>query len=124
MSQRILITNAIFENNELLLQTDSDVGDMKATGQMLVDSDHISFIYIVEKEDSYQYVSIPEKIWDVIREGLLAGVDASLSNNGNKLSLIGFREEMDYLVTNITGNSNYGDEMVAKVEQVFSAPSA
>jgi hypothetical protein len=123
MSQRIMIIDAIIENNELLLRTDSDVADLAATGQMLVDSDQISFIYIVEKEDSYQYISIPEKSWDVIREGLLAGLDASLSNKENKLHLIGFREEMDYLVANITGNSNYGEKMVAKVEQVFSTPS-
>jgi tRNA-dihydrouridine synthase len=123
MSQRIMIIDAIIENNELLLRTDSDIADLAATGQMLVDSDQISFIYIVEKEDSYQYISIPEKTWDVIREGLLEGLDALLSNKENKLHLIGFREEMDYLVANITGNSNYGEEMVAKVEQVFSTPS-
>lgn len=126
MSQRILINNAFIEKNELVLTTESEIqiADLTATGQMLVDSDQLSFIYIVEMEDGYQYVSIPEVTWNVIHEGLVAGLDASLTANGSKLSLTGFREEMNYLIANITGNSNYGEEMVAKVEQVFTTRSA
>ena len=126
MSQKILITHARMENNELLLSTDleTDLGDFAATGQMLVDSDQLSFIYIVDKEDGYQYVTIPEGVWSNIQEGLQAGLETFLTNDGGKLKLDGFRDEMEYLIANITGNSNYGEEMVAKVEQVFTAPSA
>lgn len=126
MSERILITNAIIENNELMFSTDSkaDIADLTATGQMLVDSDQLSFIYIVEKDDRYQYISIPYETWNVIHEGLCSGMEANLAAGGYKLKLQGFSEEMEYLIANITGNSNYGEEMVAKVEQVFSAPSA
>lgn len=127
MSQKILITDAKIENNELLLSTDTetDLGGFAATGQMLVDSDQLSFIYIVDKEGGYQYVTIPEGAWSVIQRGLQAGLETFLTtNNGGKLKLEGFQGEMDYLIANITGNSNYGEEMVAKVEQVFAAPSA
>lgn len=50
MSQRIMITNAIIENNELLFSTDSqiEIADISATGQMLVDSDQLSFNIINE----------------------------------------------------------------------------
>ncbi|WP_246860937.1 hypothetical protein [Bacillus sp. REN3] len=126
MSQRIEINDATIKNNELLLTADLEAGieEMTATGQMLVDSDQLSFIYIVEKEGGYQYLSIPERIWDIIHDGLQAGLEASLISGRNKLRLPGFRQEMDYLIANITGNSNYGEEMVAKVEQIFAAPSA
>lgn len=126
MSQRIVITEAFIKNNELMLSTDSkaEIADLTATGQMLVDSDQLSFIYIVEKEEGYQYISIPYETWNVIHEGLRAGMVANLTAGEQKLKLKGFSEEMEYLIANITGNSNYGEEMVAKVEQVFAAPSA
>ncbi|HAQ06588.1 MAG TPA: hypothetical protein DCR24_03315 [Bacillus bacterium] len=126
MSQRIIITNAFIENNELMLTAESEIeiADLTATGQMLVDSDHFSFIYIVENEGSYQYISIPELVWNVIQEGLAAGLNANLAANGKMLSLKGFHEEMKYLIANISGNSNYGEEMVAKVEQIFTTHSA
>ncbi|MGA9224881.1 MAG: hypothetical protein WB217_00915 [Mesobacillus sp.] len=126
MSQRIMITDAFIKNNELMLITDSkaEIADLTATGQMLVDSDQLSFIYIVEKEEGYQYISIPYGTWNVIHEGLHAGMVANLTAGEQMLKLKGFSEEMDYLIANITGNSNYGEEMVAKVEQVFAAPSA
>lgn len=126
MSQRIMINDAFIENNELLLATGSEiaVADLTATGQMLVDSNQMSFIYIVEKENSYQYITIPVQTWSVIHEALLARMDVNLIANQNKLPLPGFQGELDYLIANITGNSNYGEEMVAKVEQVFLPPSA
>jgi hypothetical protein len=126
MSNKILISEAKIENNELLLSADidADLGDFAPTGQMLVDSDQLSFIYIIDKEDGYRYVTIPEAAWSAIQEGLLAGVETFLTNAGGKLKLESFRGEMEYLIENITGNSNYGEEMVAKVEQVFAAPSA
>jgi hypothetical protein len=126
MSERIMITNSIIENNELLLSTDSqiEIADISATGQMLVDSDQLSFIYIVDREGGYQYISIHEGMWSTIQKGLQSAMDTYLTANGSKLKLEGFREEMEYLIANITGNSNYGEEMVAKVEQVFTTPSA
>jgi hypothetical protein len=126
MSQRIMIDDAFIENNELLLVIGSEIAiaDLTATGQMLVDSNQVSFIYIVEKENSYEFITIPEQTWSVIQEALLASMDVNLINKQDKLPLPGFQGELDYLIANITGNSNYGEEMVAKVEQVFLPPSA
>ncbi|MBT2659835.1 hypothetical protein J7E35_02085 [Bacillus sp. ISL-45] len=126
MSQKILITEAKIENNELRLSTntETDIGDFSPTGQMLVDSDQLSFVYIVDQEDGYRYVTIPEETWSVIQDGLQAGLETFLTNKIGKLKLDSFQSEMEYLIENITGNSNYGEEMVAKVEQVFAAPSA
>jgi hypothetical protein len=126
MSKKIIVTNAKVENDELLLWTDMEtkITSLAATGQMLVDSDQLSFIYIVDNEDGYQYVTIPEAAWNAIQQGLQGELEVFLANAGGKLKLDSFRGEMKYLIENITGNSNYGEEMVTKVEQVFAAPSA
>ena len=126
MSQRILITDVKIENNELHLSTniETDLAAFAPTGQMLVDSDQLSFVYIVDQEEGYRYVTIPEGTWSVIQNGIQAGLETFLTNKNGKLKLDGFQSEMEYLIQNITGNSNYGEEMVAKVEQVFAAPSA
>ena len=126
MSQRILITDAKIENNELHLSASikTDLAGVVPTGQMLVDSDQLSFVYIVDQEDGYRYVTIPEDTWSVIQDGLRAGLETFLTYKDGKIKLDRFQSEMEYLIENITGNSNYGEEMVAKVEQVFAAPSA
>lgn len=126
MSQRILITDAKIENNELHLSAniETDLAAFAPTGQMLVDSDQLSFVYIVDQEEGYRYVTIPEGTWSVIQNGIQAGLETFLTNKNGKLKLDGFQSEMEYLIENITGNSNYGEEMVAKVEKVFAAPSA
>ncbi|MEW8971460.1 MAG: hypothetical protein AB2411_12590 [Mesobacillus sp.] len=126
MSQRILITDAKIENNELHLSAniETDLAGIVPTGQMLVDSDQLSFVYIVDQEDGYRYVTIPEDTWSVIQDGLRAGLETFLTYKDGKIKLYRFQSEMEYLIENITGNSNYGEEMVAKVEQVFAAPSA
>lgn len=120
MSQRIMINDAIIENNELqLMAADVEIKDMAATGKMLVDSNQMSFIYLIENEAGYQYVSIPEQTWGLVRQALSMCADVFLVCNQTKLKLSEFQSEMDYLIANITGNSNYGEEMVAKVEQIF-----
>ncbi len=126
MSKKIIITEAKVEKDELLLLTDMEtqIASLRATGQMLVDSDQLSFIYIVEKEDEYQYITIPEVVWSSIQQGLQYRLEIVLANPSGKLKLDRFRLELEYLIENITGNSNYGEEMVAKVEQLFAAPSA
>ncbi len=126
MSKKIIVTDAKVEKDELLLFTDMETNmtSLSATGQMLVDSDQLSFIYIVDNEDGYQYVTIPESAWSAIQQGIHGGLEVFLTNASGKLKLESFRGEMEYLIENITGNSNYGEEMVTKVEQVFAAPSA
>ncbi|CAM3769317.1 hypothetical protein [Mesobacillus thioparans] len=126
MSKKIIVTDAKVEKDELLLYTDleTNITSLSATGQMLVDSDQLSFIYIVDNEDGYQYVTIPESAWSAIQQGIQGGLEVFLTNASGKLKLESFRGEMEYLIENITGNSNYGEEMVTKVEQVFAAPSA
>jgi hypothetical protein len=121
MKQRVKIKEAIIKNNELQLITDVelDLTTLSASGQMLVDSDQLAFIYIAELNGEYVYVTIPNGVWPTLRSGLESEYEAYLANNQSRLHLSGYREELNYLIENIKGNSNYGDEMVGKVESIF-----
>jgi hypothetical protein len=120
MNRKINIINAAMtEKNELLLETEQDINGLKANEQMLVDSDNLAFVYIAESNEEYTYIVLSERIWGTMSEALAAGAEAYLSNGSGRLALPQFREELSYLIENIKGNSNYGDEMVAKVEAAF-----
>lgn len=54
-----------------------------------------------------------------LKTGLEEKLPVYLTNEENKIELINFYEELEYLISNIKGNSNYGDEMVTKVESTF-----
>ena len=38
------------------------------SGQMLVDSAGFSFVYLLENEDTYTYISVPETFWKELKE--------------------------------------------------------
>ena len=71
MNKRIELTEATIENNHLILQPASemvDIEDVKARGQMLVDSDNLSFIYILESAEEFVYAGLPHTIWTNLKE--------------------------------------------------------
>jgi hypothetical protein len=119
MKQKIHIQNAEIKENQLLLKTDLPISDLKAVGQILVDSDHFSFIYLTENKDDYTYIVLPESCWPQLKEALLLEIPAYLVSQGEKLELIHFHHELHFLIENIKGNSNYGEAMVEKVENTF-----
>jgi Family of unknown function (UPF0738) len=122
MNKRLIIKNSLIKNQiELLLEIDSNhkLTDLKASGQMLVDSDGCSFIYLLENADTYTYISIPETVWNDLKTAVSKNLPVIVTNGSEKIFLTNFQEELTYLIENIKGNSNYGEEMVNKVETVF-----
>ncbi|EIJ82539.1 hypothetical protein [Bacillus methanolicus] len=119
MKQKIHIQSAQIKENQLLLETESPISDLKAVGQILVDSDNFSFIYLTENKDDYTYIVLSESCWAQLREALDTEIPAYLVGQGETLELINFHNELRYLIENIKGNSNYGEEMVEKVENTF-----
>ncbi|HYK71897.1 MAG TPA: hypothetical protein VEV44_02035 [Pseudoneobacillus sp.] len=51
--------------------------------------------------------------------GLENSLSPVLFNQKETLPLPLFNEELEYLIENIRGNSNYGEAMVEKVESIF-----
>ncbi|WP_017726946.1 UPF0738 family protein [Halalkalibacterium ligniniphilum] len=88
--------------------------------RMLVDSDELAFIYVVEDEQSYYYVSFPKETWPVLRQALEQRFDIFVSLQENKIiNCEQMLDELSYLLSNIDGNGNYGEELEAAVSDVF-----
>lgn len=124
MNNKINITSTEIINNELLLKTEShlDLQVIEPMKQMLVDSDNLSFIYIIDYNEAYTYISIPESIWPELKNALDVNSQVSLNAGEGSIRLPNFLEELSYLIENIRGNANYGAQMVGKVENIFSNP--
>ena len=121
MNKVLTTDNTILNQSELILEIDSSniLEKINASGQMLVDSVVLSFVYLLENNDTYTYLKIPEIFWTDLKEVMTREITVSVTNGQEKLNLVGFLEELIYLIENIKGNSNYGEEMVRKVEAVF-----
>ena len=122
MNKRFTIQNVILkENNRVLLEIEKDqsLNEYKASGQMLVDSDNLSFIYLLEKDDHYTYIALPDTVWNEMKIVITESLPVVITNGSEEIQLTQFREELTYLIENIKGNSNYGELMVSKVEVVF-----
>ncbi|MBY0121008.1 hypothetical protein [Bacillus sp. S/N-304-OC-R1] len=123
MNKKIQIIDAIFREIEKEIEIIAEEGlsviDLKPMGQMLVDSDNLSFIYITDINDEYTYVSIPHTVWSELKKAVDGDAAVYLTDHKERILLPAFIEELNYLTDNIKGNSNYGEEMVEKVESIF-----
>jgi hypothetical protein len=122
MNKRIELTKATIENNRLILQPASssiEVEELKAKGQMIVDSDQLAFIYILESADEFVYAGLPHTIWTKLKEAKEKSLDVILQINEKEIELTDIFPELNYLLENIRGNANYGDEMEKQVVELF-----
>ncbi|SDM46223.1 hypothetical protein SAMN05518871_101287 [Psychrobacillus sp. OK028] len=92
---------------------------LKASGQMITDSDSNAFIYLLEDETGYHYLKFGQEVWPLLVTTLKAVEDPSLQIADKELTLHGFKEELDMLIFNIEGNDNYGAEFSKAVEVAF-----
>lgn len=118
--KRIIGEKADITANKLLITADKTLKDLQPGGQILVDSDNTSFIYLMEgQDDEYTYIVLPEMIWPVLKKAKDEALPVWITYQDEHIELVDFLEELEYVISNIKGNSNYGKEMVAKVEEVF-----
>ena len=57
---------------------------------MLVDSDGLSFVYLLEKEEDYTYIVIPNTVWKELKTALTEQLPVYLSNQSERLLLTNF----------------------------------
>jgi hypothetical protein len=86
---------------------------------MLVDSDHLSFIYILETDEDFIYVAIPYEFWSDVKHALAEEAAVVLKSGELEFELTSFKEELTYLIENIDGNANYGEQMEQAVKEIF-----
>jgi hypothetical protein len=119
MNKRILISTANISNNKLQLQASEPITGLTQTEQILVDSKKFSFVYLMENQEGYTYIDIPEPIWPLLKETVTKQIPVWIHFDDEELELTNFNEELVEVINNIRGNSNYGEEMVTKVEETF-----
>ncbi|MGE6630998.1 hypothetical protein [Bacillus sp. NPDC077027] len=122
MQNRIEIKEATLKENKLILTVLSGehIEKAKATGQMLVDSDHFAFVYILETDESFTYLILGETIWAQMKEAMSKEIPVYVTTKDEEieLELVDIHLELSYLVDNIKDNANYGD-MEEKVKRAF-----
>lgn len=98
----------------------AETARLKPTGQVLADSDAVAFIYIVEENNEYSYLTFGEGLWATLVQYVAEERNPVVQIAGESIELEGFFEEMAFLLPNIAGNSNYGEAFVERVERVFA----
>jgi hypothetical protein len=119
MNKKILISKANISNNKLRLLANEPISGLTQTEQILVDSKQFSFVYLMENQEGYTYIDIPEPIWPLLKDTLTKQIPVWVYFDEEELELTNFNEELVEVINNIKGNSNYGEEMVTKVEGIF-----
>lgn len=119
MKKSITILQSKIIEKKLLLETSEPIIGLVPGEQILVDSDRYAFIYIMEDKDDYTYIVLHEQIWPILKNAQEQKIPVWVTSNDQQIELINFHDELEYVVTNIKGNSNYGEELVTKVEDIF-----
>lgn len=92
---------------------------IEPANQILVDSDEIAFIYLVEEGDGYSYIRLPQSVWPGLVQLCKDQKNPYLSLDDREIELHNFIDELQMLLLNIEGNDNYGSHFVDQVEKVF-----
>lgn len=104
---------------KFILEETSIQTNIKAGGQMITDSDSLSFVYLLENEAGYHYVKFGQDVWPLLVNTLKASQDPTLQYGDVELALHMFKEELEMLIFNIEGNNNYGADFSKAVEEAF-----
>ncbi|WP_409253446.1 hypothetical protein V1502_05930 [Bacillus sp. SCS-153A] len=121
MRKKIHLTKAELLGDKLVLHSSekAEETNLKPAGQVLVDSDNFSFVYFAESQEDYVFIHIQEECWSALKEAFDQKLPVVADLGEEHFLLEGLHEELDFLIENIEGNSNYGEDMVKKVEAVF-----
>lgn len=125
MATRIEVTRVQVEESEVKVFVNNkeleDIKGIKPEGRMLADSDNTAFIYILDVNDDFIYVSFQETVWSDLNKTLSNHLPLFLQiDDDTRIPLIQFEEELQYFISNIKENSNYGEKMVQAVSKAFS----
>ena len=117
------IESYVHLHNKLTFSLNEKASTIQITpvGQVIVDSNYHAFIYIVEEDSTYSYLSFGEKMWPALVEMVQRGEDPYLTLGEKTIELHHFYEELEALIYNIEGNDNYGESFVSAVETAFQA---
>jgi hypothetical protein len=118
------VQSTAWEQNTLVFKVTNEESkgliEWKDSERMLVDSDGLSFIYVLENNEGFIYIAIDSTHWADVKKAMTNNSDAVIKNSsGETLKLQSFNKEMEYLTENIKGNANYGQKMEDEVVKIF-----
>ncbi|PWA12694.1 hypothetical protein DCC39_04455 [Pueribacillus theae] len=122
MAARYEAVQIRIEENRVIASVSPSMENIQSfspSGQMLVDSENLAFLYILDSEEGYQYVSFRHDLWETLKEGINQDMHVFIENNNNMIELKDFYTELAYLIHNIKDNPNYGERMEKEVETNF-----
>ncbi|WP_088042527.1 hypothetical protein [Bacillus sp. EAC] len=88
-------------------------------GTMIADSEQNSLLYIIEENEEFVYITIPVTLWAHIKKANDQHQKVFLQSRDGQLELNSWNDELTYLVQNVEGNFNYGEEFVKQIQKVF-----
>ncbi|WP_226534538.1 hypothetical protein [Fictibacillus halophilus] len=124
MPLRMNVQSTAWEQNKLYLNVSDEMSqklsECKDSERMLVDSDGLAFIYVLENNEGFIHISLGSSHWVDVKKALLEKAAVVVQNEkGEELELTAFSSEMEYLTENIQGNANYGQQMEEEVIKIF-----
>ncbi|WP_088103492.1 hypothetical protein [Halalkalibacter urbisdiaboli] len=123
--QKLNVTKIVKREEQYIVSVDEELmneqaDSLRAGERMLVDSDGLAFVYILEDDKAFYYLSFPKETWNVLYQAYKEKSDLKLVLNKKvTLPLTNIHEELDFLLENIEGNGNYGEVMEEAVREVF-----
>ncbi|APH05905.1 hypothetical protein [Bacillus weihaiensis] len=122
MNKRIELTKKTMTERTLVVEATTSLEGqrLRAKGQMLVDSDALAFIYILDNGEEFVYASLPDTLWPDLKIAREQQYSIYLDINEEMIELVDLIDELNYLLENIKDNANYGEEMEGRVVEVFS----
>ncbi|MEW5323013.1 hypothetical protein V2J23_13000 [Geobacillus thermoleovorans] len=125
MNEKVIVRRAERKDGRLWLHVhDAPISLARVTPKrhMLVDSDALAFVYLLEADDCFLYVMVPKPWWPQLKAALDAEEPVWLRCGERTLELEQFHDELSYLLENIRDNANYGETLEQAVQDVFFEP--
>lgn len=112
--------NVVHNEIHFILNETKQLSQLQPTGQVLADSDQEAILYLIDENDTYNYVSFGPSSWPQLAHMIVSDQKAFLKVEDGLLELTDFAQELKALLYNIEGNSNYGEAFVQAIEQTFA----
>ncbi|QKE73485.1 hypothetical protein HPK19_12020 [Arthrobacter citreus] len=122
MRKMLEINGTIINEDGLFLLIDQsklNLEQCSEVGTMIADSDESSLLYIIEEKEEFVYVTVPFEYWSDLKKASDQNINVFLKVDEENMALNNWNDELSYLVQNVEGNFNYGEEFVKQIQSVF-----
>lgn len=102
-----------------IIETDESLTGSVPSGTLIADSDRQTFVYLVDRGDTYGYVHFPVSMWGSLLQAVEEDASIGWQDGDEWIELERLKEELDMMLVNIEGNGNYGETFTSLVEKQF-----